>query len=97
MPDDGRLFANGYGSGQTFIFDMSDRARPRLHMQFGDLAGMMHPHSFLRLPGGNVLATFQMQHDSLGVAPGGQRGGPSSCRGGRTGGATTATSATAPP
>lgn len=71
MPDDGRLFANGFGSGQTFIFDMSDRARPRLHGQFGDLAGMMHPHSFLRLPGGNVLATFQMQHDSLGVAPGG--------------------------
>lgn len=71
MPDDGRLFANGFGSGQTFIFDMSDRARPRLAGQFGDLAGMMHPHSFLRLPDGNVLATFQMQHDSLGVAPGG--------------------------
>ena len=31
----------------------------------------MHPHSFLRLPNGNVLATFQMQHDSLGMAPGG--------------------------
>ena len=71
MPDDGRLLANGFGSGQTFIFDMSDRARPRLDGQFGDQAGMMHPHSFLRLPGGNVLATFQMQHDSLGVAPGG--------------------------
>ncbi|HEU4722627.1 MAG TPA: hypothetical protein VFS59_14805, partial [Gemmatimonadaceae bacterium] len=27
--------------------------------------------SFVRLPNGNVLATFQMQHDSLGVAPGG--------------------------
>jgi hypothetical protein len=71
MPDDGRLFANGFGSGQTFIFDMSDPARPRLRGQFGDLAGMMHPHSFLRLPSGNVLATFQMQHDSAGVAPGG--------------------------
>lgn len=71
MAEDGRLFANGFGSGQTFIFDIFDRARPRLHGQFGDLAGMMHPHSFLRLPSGNVLATFQMQHDSLGVAPGG--------------------------
>ena len=71
MPDDGRLFANGFGTGQTFIFDMADRAHPRLAGQFGDMAGMMHPHSFLRLPGGNVLATFQMQHDSLGVAPGG--------------------------
>ncbi len=71
MPADARLFANGFGSGQSFIFDASDPAHPRLDGQFGDVAGMMHPHSFLRLPNGNVLATFQMQHDSLGVAPGG--------------------------
>ena len=71
MPADGRLFANGFGTAQTFIFDMSDPAHPRLDGQFGDVAGMMHPHSFLRLPNSNVLATFQMQHDSLGVAPGG--------------------------
>ena len=71
MPADGRLFANGFRSGQTFIFDMSDPAHPRLDGHFGDVAGMMHPHSFLRLPNGNVLATFQMQHDSLGAAPGG--------------------------
>jgi hypothetical protein len=71
MPADARLFANGFRSGQSFIFDTSDPAHPRLDGQFGDVAGMMHPHSFLRLPNGNVLATFQMQHDSLGVAPGG--------------------------
>lgn len=71
MPADGRLFANGFGSGQSFIFDTSDPSHPRLDGQFGDVAGMMHPHSFLRLPNGNVLATFQMQHDSAGVAPGG--------------------------
>ena len=71
MPADGRLFANGFGSGQSFIFDASDAARPRLDGQFGDVAGMMHPHSFLRLPNGNVLATFQMQHDAQGMAPGG--------------------------
>lgn len=71
MPADGQLFANGFGSGSTFIFDMTDPAHPRLASQFGDVAGMMHPHSFLRLPNGNVLATFQMRHDSLGAAPGG--------------------------
>ncbi len=71
MPADSRLFANGFRSGQSFIFDASDPAHPRLDGQFGDVAGMMHPHSFLRLPNGNVLATFQMQHDSVGVAPGG--------------------------
>src|SRR5437762_10627045 len=71
MPANGRLFANGFRSGQSFIFDASDPAHPRLDGQFVDVAGMMHPHSFLRLPNGNVLATFQMQHDSAGVAPGG--------------------------
>jgi hypothetical protein len=71
MPADGRLFANGFGAGQTFIFDTKDGAHPRLDGQFGDVKGMMHPHSFLRLPNGNVLATFQMQHDSIGMAPGG--------------------------
>jgi hypothetical protein len=71
MAAGGRLFANGFGSGQSFIFDVRDPAHARLEQQFADVAGMMHPHSFLRLPNGNVLATFQMQHDSLGVAPGG--------------------------
>jgi len=71
MPADGRLFVNGFGSGQSFVFDMTNKAQPRIDAQFGDIAGMMHPHSFLRLPNGNVLATFQMQHDSLGTAPGG--------------------------
>lgn len=71
MAAGGRLFANGFGSGQSFIFDVHDPTRARIAHQFGDAVGMMHPHSFLRLPNGNVLATYQMQHDSLGVAPGG--------------------------
>jgi len=71
MPAGGRLFVNGFGSGESFIFDMSDPASPTLAGRFGDMAGMMHPHSYVRLPNGHVLATFQMQHDSLGVAPGG--------------------------
>ena len=71
MPADGRLFANGFAGGKTFIFDMTDRAHPKLDGQFADIAGMMHPHSFLRLPNGNVLATFQMQHAAAGMAPGG--------------------------
>jgi hypothetical protein len=71
MPADGRLFVNGFGAAQSFVFDASDAAHPKLDGQFGDIGGMMHPHSFVRLPNGNVLATFQMQHDSLGVAPGG--------------------------
>ena len=71
MPADGRLFANGFRSGQSFVFDLSNSRAPRVAAQFGDIAGLMHPHSFWRLPNGNLLSTFQMQHDSVGMAPGG--------------------------
>ncbi len=71
MPADGRLFANGFGSGQSFIFDLTNPSAPRIGGQFGDVRQLMHPHSFVRLPNGNVLGTFQMQHDAKGVAPGG--------------------------
>ncbi len=71
LPADRRLFVNGYGSGRSFIFELGDGAKPRLAGEFGDQGGFSHPHSFLRLPNGNVLATFQMRHDSSGVRPGG--------------------------
>ena len=68
---DRQLFANGFDAGKTFIFDLTDPARPRLAGEFGDLEGYGHPHSYVRLPGGNVLATFQMRHGPDGMAPGG--------------------------
>jgi hypothetical protein len=63
MPPDRQLFANGFTSGQSFVFDLTNPAAPRIVRQFGDVDGYSHPHSFLRLPNGNVLATFQMRHD----------------------------------
>ena len=71
MPADRQLFANGFDSGKSFIFDMTDPVRPRLAGQFGDIEGYTHPHSFLRLPDGHVLATFQMRHEPSGMAQGG--------------------------
>jgi hypothetical protein len=63
MPADKQLFANGFETGQSFVFDLSNPPMPRIVHQFGDVEGFSHPHSFLRLPNGNVLATFQMRHD----------------------------------
>lgn len=71
MPADGRLFANGFGSGQSFVFDLTNPVQPRIASQFGDIDGYSHPHSFLRLPNGNVLATFQMRHEAARVTAGG--------------------------
>lgn len=71
MSADRQLFANGFGSGQSFIFDLTDPIEPKLAGGFGELEGYRHPHSYLRLPGGNVLATFQMRHEGGVMTPGG--------------------------
>jgi hypothetical protein len=71
MPADRRLFANGFNSGRTWIFDLTDPPHPRIAGMLGDVEGFTHPHSYLRLPDGNVLATFQTRHREGGIAPGG--------------------------
>ncbi len=71
MPADRQLFANGFGSGESFIFDLTQPTHPRLAGEFGAIEGYHHPHSFLRLPGGDVLATYQMRHGAGGTSPGG--------------------------
>jgi hypothetical protein len=62
MPASGMLFANDHDAGRTFIFDVRDPLHPKMVTSFTDMAGYMHPHSYLRLPNGNVLATFQHAH-----------------------------------
>jgi hypothetical protein len=59
MPDDGFLLANAFESGRTMLFDLHDPLHPSLATSFGDLDGYMHPHTYIRLPNGPVLATFQ--------------------------------------
>jgi hypothetical protein len=78
MPASSMLFANDHDVGRTFIFDVRDPLHPAIAASFSDMAGYMHPHSFLRLPNGHVLATFQHQHhvmDAAGMATMGQRSG----------------------
>lgn len=62
MPASGMLFANDHDAGRTFIFDVNDPLHPKVVTSFTDMAGYMHPHSYLRLPNGHVLATFQHEH-----------------------------------
>lgn len=61
MPEGGQLFANDHRSGDTVIFDLTDPLKPHVRAKFHDLAGFSHPHSFLRLPNGHVLASFQFE------------------------------------
>jgi hypothetical protein len=62
MPEEGMLFANDHLAGRTFIFDLHDPLKPKIAGSFTDMAGYSHPHSFLRLPNGHVLASFQHSH-----------------------------------
>jgi hypothetical protein len=62
MPQSGMLFANDHDAGRTFIFDLRDPLHPSLAHSFNDMAGFGHPHSYLRLPNGHVLVTFQHDH-----------------------------------
>ena len=59
MPEDGFLLANAFESGRTMLFDLRKPLHPSLVTSFGDLGGYMHPHTYVRLPNGHVLATFQ--------------------------------------
>jgi hypothetical protein len=72
----GELWASGFRTGRTFRFDVRDPLRPRLSGAFGAVGGFSHPHSYVRLPGGNVLATFQLEgaherHDASHARTGG--------------------------
>ncbi len=59
MPPGGFLLANAFGSGRSMLFDLREPLRPTLASSFGELDGYMHPHTYVRLPNGHVLATFQ--------------------------------------
>ncbi len=59
MPAAGVLWANGFGTGQTFRFDLRNPSRPALAGSFGDAGSFSHPHSYAHLANGHVLVTFQ--------------------------------------
>jgi hypothetical protein len=69
FPSGGRLFANGWAVGHSYIFDLSNPLKPHIAERFTSRAGYSYPHSFARLPNGHVLATFQSH--GTGYAPGG--------------------------
>jgi hypothetical protein len=59
MPEGGFLLANAFESGRSMLFDLREPLHPALATSFGDLDGYMHPHTYVRLANGHVLATFQ--------------------------------------
>ncbi|MFV1980532.1 MAG: hypothetical protein ACC655_05200 [Rhodothermia bacterium] len=59
MPEGDTLFANDFRAGKTYLFDLSDPLNPEIAGSFENAGKYTFPHSFERLPNGNVLSTFQ--------------------------------------
>ncbi|MFT5500129.1 MAG: hypothetical protein ACI88G_000255 [Woeseiaceae bacterium] len=70
MPEGGRLFVNGFKSGHSFVADLRNPLAPSVDAHFTTIEGYSHPHSFERLPNGNVLATFQNGPDGARITGG---------------------------
>lgn len=65
MPAGGLLFANDFDAGHSLVFDLRDARHPKVAAEFTDLAGYAFPHSFVRLPNGHVLASFQYRSGAM--------------------------------
>ena len=69
------LFANDHDANRTMIFDLRNPLKPRVAASFESLGGFSMPHSFVRLPNGNVLAAFQYPDHGGHMSMGGKSGG----------------------
>jgi len=70
MPEGGVLFANDFGTGETYLIDLRDPMVPVLVDAFTNAGSLDSPHSFERFGDGSVLATFQTSGPGS-TAPGG--------------------------
>jgi hypothetical protein len=61
-PPNDQLYANDWIANRTYVFDLRNPRRPRLVRKFGSVGAYSYPHSFVYLPNGNTLATFQYSH-----------------------------------
>ena len=71
LPVNNALFTNDYLTGQIFLLDVADPRAPRLAGRIDSVPGFKTPHSFARLPNGNVIAAMQYSDGKRPGNPGG--------------------------
>src|SRR5947209_3182725 len=86
MPADNMLFANDFGAGRTFLFNLKDPTHPKVATEFTDRDGYAYPHSFARLPNGHVVGTFQYKSGAMSMPMDGHMDGATERSGTITGG-----------
>jgi hypothetical protein len=70
MPEGDTLFVNSFTAGASFLIDLSNPLDPKVAGSFRDMGEFTYPHTFERLPGGNVLVAFQTKGEGNEVAGG---------------------------
>ena len=70
MPSGDSLFVNSFEAGASYVIDLSDPLAPSVAASFTSVGEYTYPHTFERLPNGNVLATFQTRGEGNEVAGG---------------------------
>ncbi len=55
----GTLFANLFRAGRSYLFDLHQPLSPKVLTHIDNVGPYSHPHSFVRLPDGRILSTFQ--------------------------------------
>ncbi len=58
-PPNDVMYANDWLGNRTYVFDLGNPRHPRLLRKFGSVGVLSYPHSFVYLPNGDTLATFQ--------------------------------------
>lgn len=71
LPAKGPYFANDYNADKTFLIDFSAPEKPRLSGRVALVPGGRRVHTLIRLPSGNLLATYQFGDGKVAGDPGG--------------------------
>jgi len=71
LPAKGPLFANDFSGNKSFLIDFSNPLKPRLSGRLAAVPGGRMVHTFMRLPNGHVIATYQFGDTTDAGKPGG--------------------------
>ena len=71
LPSKGPFFANDFSGDKSFLINFTNPEKPQLSARLARVPRGRKIHSFLRLPDGNVLATYQFGDGTVAGDPGG--------------------------
>ena len=71
LPAKGPLFVNDFEGNKSFMIDFSDPLHPRSMGRVASVEGARKFHTFMRLPNGHIISTYQFGDGKITGDPGG--------------------------